>query len=109
MSTKIGDRKTIYSWAEHKLIKIQTTCIGFMLDDTPVWYASAFNSHSLEPIDLYIAFDGQRMQHGYYETPEEVFDAMSALADLYTVRNQHLLADIEAERRNWEEEEDGNS
>jgi len=105
--TKIGDEKTIYSYAEGKLQEHSVACIGFMSDEdnTPVWHCNMLKRGTFELLELYVAFDGLGMSQGYLETPEEVFAIMFAMADFRKVQCEHLIANVKEAQKDWVEKE----
>ena len=103
--TKIGDKKTIYSYAEDRIVEHKSVCVGFMPSKTPVWYFGLINSVSFERKSLFIAFNTIGSNIGYHETVEEVLEHMKNLADIRDVMNDFLRANVESAREKWEEKE----
>ena len=104
---KTGETRKVYSYSDNVIKEHTAVCVGFMSDEerTPVWYMQTFDRKALSTIELYIAFDGGPMYHGYFETPKETLDYMLSLAAMRLVQHGHLIANIELARQKWEEKQ----
>jgi len=105
--TKLGDEKTVYSYARERVQEYEATCVGFTPKKEPVWYFQTVNRDAgFEINDRYIIFDTIGDSQGFYETVEEVFAHMGNLADLREVQATHLRANIDAAEVEWKEKEE---
>ncbi len=102
---KIGDKKTIYSWAERRVQETETECVGFMPDGKPVWWGKSWDRTNLQPMDLYTVFDGSPNNQGFFETRDETLNQMITLSEMRVVMGQHLGVMVESERKRLEEKE----
>jgi len=101
--TKIGDKKTLYSYYEDRIVETEAVCVGFVENGEPVWYFVQMQRATLEHTHFYTVLG---YSHGWFETPEEAFDYMKLLSELQRVQRLHLDAKIEAAEQNWLEREE---
>jgi len=105
--TKLGDKKTIYSYAEDYIQEYETTCVGFTPDKSPVWHCKVTSwNNGLDRRELYIVFDKIGTSLGFHATVEEALEHMRNLADLRDVMNEHLRINVDVAEARWREKEE---
>lgn len=102
---ELGDKKTLYTLEDSRVVETETVCIGFMSDDTPVWYYKGFNRATVERLHCYAAYNdiSDNSLH-QFESPEDAFASAQSAIDLRKVISTHADAMIEAAKKNWYEE-----